>query len=585
MFILSAGLGGKLLAALWAVALLAVAWLERRPSTLHLGIATLLVVYGTINLFVAKPASALALALVICLGFGIASKVKYRFVGFNLVAGDLTYLLYDSFTLLFVHYGRILVPIVAAFLAVALVFALLVASVPADPLPFSTRAGIFIGAVLLYLATWKLSGGRRRFRVHLMTQDRAHLSVFFASFFGAGPRNVPEFIDVADVALPLVEEVKPSPMSNGATLPDIVMILHESTFNPAFHGLFLDDKTRAFFSPEGSASGVLNVDIYGGSTWQTEFAIYTGLSSLSFGSDSRFVFHRLAGRIRHSLPGYLSSLGYSTALLSSDVERFDNGYRFYRSIGFDRINYPKDMFSEAEFLRWKQDRHDELHYAEALRRLETDRPDGRPAFVSVMTLMNHGTHAKRLFADDRHADIRQAAVTETGNASYGEYRVRLEESRRAYDALRQRLVESGRPTIVLRFGDHHPSFTAKLLRLPIHDRQLYRTFFSIEAINTAFPNGFEPPAELDTALLAPVLLQAAGLPLDPVYATRVQLVDECASGYHLSQSERKKRFHRTLVEHGYVDLRAGPVQRIEPDDKAAGGDGHRTGGSEPLRVK
>ena len=60
--------------------------------------------------------------------------------------------------------------------------------------------------------------------------------------------------------------------------------------------------------------------------------------------------------------------------------------------------------------------------------------------------------------------------------------------------------------------------------------------------------------DLDIAALGTVALQHAGLPLDEIFATRASLLEHCGERYFASSSERKRRFHRTLVERGIIDL-------------------------------
>ena len=49
-------------------------------------------------------------------------------------------------------------------------------------------------------------------------------------------------------------------------------------------------------------------------------------------------------------------------------------------------------------------------------------------------------------------------------------------------------------------------------------------------------------------------MQQAGLPLDEIFATRASLLEQCGEAYFASTSERKRRFHRTLVELGVIDV-------------------------------
>jgi hypothetical protein len=59
---------------------------------------------------------------------------------------------------------------------------------------------------------------------------------------------------------------------------------------------------------------------------------------------------------------------------------------------------------------------------------------------------------------------------------------------------------------------------------------------------------------LDIAFLGTVALQQAGLPLDEVFATRASLLKHCGEAYFTSSSERKRRFHRTLVDLGMIEV-------------------------------
>jgi hypothetical protein len=60
--------------------------------------------------------------------------------------------------------------------------------------------------------------------------------------------------------------------------------------------------------------------------------------------------------------------------------------------------------------------------------------------------------------------------------------------------------------------------------------------------------------DLDIAFLGTVALQQAGLPLDEIFATRASLLKQCGESYFASPSERKRRFHRTLVDLGIIDI-------------------------------
>jgi hypothetical protein len=93
------------------------------------------------------------------------------------------------------------------------------------------------------------------------------------------------------------------------------------------------------------------------------------------------------------------------------------------------------------------------------------------------------------------------------------------------------------------------------LQLPTDARRQFRTFYAIEALN--YPSDRIVSGQsrnLDIAFLGTVVLQQAGLPLDEIFATRASLLEHCGDAYFASSSEQKRRFHRTLVELGIVEL-------------------------------
>ena len=80
----------------------------------------------------------------------------------------------------------------------------------------------------------------------------------------------------------------------------------------ACYGLPVEPIVEAFLSPKNGLYGSLNIDIFGGGSWQSEFSLLTGLSSASFGSNAYFLFKRGVGRFHSSLPQTLAGLGYKT---------------------------------------------------------------------------------------------------------------------------------------------------------------------------------------------------------------------------------------------------------------------------------
>ena len=193
-----------------------------------------------------------------------------------------------------------------------------------------------------------------------------------------------------------------------------------------------------------------------------------------------------------------------------------------------------------------------------------------PRFLYALTNFNHGPHSRRLAASGRFQRERAFAAASLPDAHYAEYYARLVETAETWSGLKSELAMRfpGRPILIIHYGDHQPVMTRRIeakLKLPIDPGRQFRTFYAIEALNYG-PNRLVAGRgkDLDIAFLGTVALQQAGLPLDEIFATRASLLEQCGEFYFASSSERKRRFHRTLVDLGVIDV--APPRAINTDE-------------------
>lgn len=184
--------------------------------------------------------------------------------------------------------------------------------------------------------------------------------------------------------------------------------------------------------------------------------------------------------------------------------------------------------------------------------------DAAPRFLYALTNFNHGPHNRRLTAPGRFDRERAFATASLPDPYYAEYYARLTETAVTWNRLKSVLSDRfpDRPTLVVHYGDHQPVMTRQIeakLQLPTDARRQFRTFYAIEALNYPLDR-LGRSRNLDIAFLGTVALQQAGLPLDEIFATRASLLEHCGDAYFASSSERKRRFHRTLVELGIIEL-------------------------------
>ena len=538
---------------------------ERSAEHLPFAIATLSLSAAAISFIVGDFDRAILLAGVLAAAITAASTIKHDYSALKLTVTDVP-LLFAGTALFFVsQYPRAVLAALTG--TVALILAAIAALIHgAGPsVPLDVRV-LFFGITLVCVAiAFRLSGGGISFQ-RIMAQRRCFYSTFMASLIDPHSWRQAGGLALSDIAndpLPLMAAVP----ARTIDYPDIIVIQHESIFDPRVLGLPIEPTVEAFLSPGNGLHGILNVDIFGGGSWQSEFSLLTGLSSASFGSNAYYLFKQGAGRFHNSLPHALAALGYRTMLASSCRRSFLSYDEFYRSIGIGERIFADDFPPPFDLRQFEATNSDAVFLEAAFAaHAKAIADDPAPRFLYALTNFNHGPHNRRLATPGQFERERAFAASSLPDAQYAEYYARLAETASTWKKLKLALAANfpRRPMLIIHYGDHQPVMTKRIdrqLKLPDDARRAFRTFYAMETLNICPDRQASGPgAELDIAFLGTVALQQAGLPLDPIFATRASLLEHCRETYFASPSERKRRFHRTLVDLGIIDM--GPsVQR------------------------
>lgn len=538
---------------------LALAVTERSPERLLVAIPAMLVVVGLLLLLAGDFERAGMLAIIAVLAIGAASQLKHYYSGMKLAAADLSLLFAGTLPFLLAQYRRAALAsaITAAGLGCACALVILLGA--GEPLPFSFRVALFAIAMTIFAGAVRLSGGAEAFRGSIR-QRRGYFSTFMASLADMASWWPSRRLVLIDAALTERLVLMPPTRGGAGQWPDIILIQHESVFDPRRFGLAVGPEVAAFLSPPHGLCGALNVDIFGGGSWQSEFSLFTGLSSASFGHDAYFMLQRGIGRFHHTLPRTLAVQGYKTMLVSSCRRDFLHYDAFYRSMGVDERIFSDDLPAPFNVDCFEETYSDSAFF-DAVRAIHRQRIEADPAprFTCALTNFNHGPHDRRRTAPQPMERQRAFAWSQLPDPHYVEFYARLAETAAAWRRTKAILAsQSVRPTLIVHYGDHQPVLTRAIesrLELPDDDRRLFRTFYAIEALNFDLDrSSTTAPPLLDIALLGTLSMQVAGLPLDAVSATRASLMADCGEAYFASPSERKHRFHRTLIDMRLIDL-------------------------------
>jgi phosphoglycerol transferase MdoB-like AlkP superfamily enzyme len=338
-------------------------------------------------------------------------------------------------------------------------------------------------------------------------------------------------------------------------LPHIILLHDESSFDLAaasevkvpagYHRHFesFDRKSRKLF-----------VEGVGGPSWFTEFNVLTGLSVRSFGRFATSVTRIAAGHIYRGLPRTLSGCGYQTFSLYPFYGSFLGSRAFQTTAGIAHYLDMQDL-GTTDF------EPDSFYYDRAIDLIGRERNGADPLFLYVYTVANHFPWDKPL-RPELTPDSRGL-----GNPpDVEEYIRRQAMSARDYRRLLERLAREF-PTdafLIVRYGDHQPQFTPRLLgpsseeaapakRAESADPRYLTTYYAIDAVNFAPVDLTSAIDGLDASYLPLVALQAAGVPLDASFSAQRVILQRCGGFfYSCQQGAEARRFNRLLIEGGLI---------------------------------
>ncbi|MBN8734952.1 MAG: sulfatase-like hydrolase/transferase [Xanthomonadales bacterium] len=468
----------------------------------------------------------------------IAANLKFRYLETPLLAPDLVYYANAEIVETLLRYPFIIGAIVAALVLVPLLLVVLWRG------GASFRADTHRGRVIAMLAALAILGatlypGGPFAHVYDKGMWAAMIDQSFVSDFIVSVRNArvhePSF-RLADATLDNWNDIAAG-ASAAPRKPDIVAVLEESTFDPrmltACTSKLCD--ARMFHADANTiAHGWMNVHTWGGGTWTSEFAFLAGLPHTMFGPAGLYAPFNLAPRIRYTLPRLLDADGYRTVGIYPTDGDFMNGRDAYADYGFDAFHGGQELH-----LGWGATDAEVFAAFERVFAEEKARADGKPLFVFVLTLHQHGPHMTPLHELPAPYDQPlfpgklapgNAALDDWLNLNLTNYLQRLSMSDAAMTRLETFLRRDDRPALLLHFGDHQPSFDgaintlAKSVPPQVPDPQ-YVTYYMLKGFN--LPVRREDYPVLDIAYLGSLLLDAADLPRNPFFVANTLLRDRC----------------------------------------------------------
>ncbi len=358
-------------------------------------------------------------------------------------------------------------------------------------------------------------------------------------------------------AAPAVDDPVPmrskSPCRPAGKLPTIIAILDESSFDAtAAPGIKVPAGYAEHFQSFDGVKRLLTVEATGGPTWYSEYNLLTGLPARAFGKLKYYVTRIAAERIERGLPYALRRCGYRTFSLYPALGDFLSARRFQTHVGIEHFIDQHGMGADVEM------HPDDFFYDQTARLIARERGEA-PLFIFTYLTANHFPWTSE-FRPDLTPDWRTPGNT----AEIDEYLRRQTMSARDYSDFLGRLKREfpDGQFLLLRFGDHQPAISNKMLdpaaepediarRVRDYDAKYFTTYYAIDAINFVPVDLSSALPTLEAAHLPLVIQEAAGVPLDRSFVEQKKILQRCAGRFFdCADGAESRRFYRMLIEAG-----------------------------------
>jgi phosphoglycerol transferase MdoB-like AlkP superfamily enzyme len=535
---------------------------EYGPFAITLSLLAWVFVNCLILLVLPRPGVAAALALTFIALLIALSRFKFEILQLSLTFLDFLMIDRDTFSFLLSVFPRLRIQlIVAAVLAAPLLWVIW----RLDPFRLDRRLSLgILAAVTLSMSVMSIAAPEQPWepfqgvnhvsnlaRSGVVAVSRLASTGWIEADPPAGGPLAPEAYAAGRTALPPGE-----PCDSTVKRPHIIMLLDESSFDvTAAPGVRVPPDYADYFKSIDGVRRTMVAEATGGPTWYTEFNVLTGMSARSFGDLKFYVTRITAGRVTRGLPRALQRCGYKTISLYPTYGDFLGARSFQKGVGIERFIDMAEM-GVAEDMQ-----PDTFYFDQALKVFAGQQPSPSPIFMFVYLTANHFP-----WTDVYRPDLMPDWKPPGNTAEIDEYIRRQTMTANDYRDFTARLAREypDQSFLVLRFGDHQPAISQKLLepgidrkglaqRLMASDPRYFSTYYALDGINFRPPDLSSALGTLDAAYLPIVVQEAAGVPLDPSFREQKSIMLRCKGVFYACNGGNEaRRFNRMLIDAGLV---------------------------------
>ena len=537
---------------------------EYGPFAITLSLLAWVFANSAILIFLPRPGIAAALSLILTVVLIALSRFKFDILQLSLTFLDFLIIDRDTFSFLLSVFPRLRLPLLVAAIAAGPVLWLIWRT---DPLRVTRRlslallaiASISISAMAIAVPEqpWEPFQGVN----HISNLARSGV-VAVSRLTSTGWIEADPPAHAALALAPGAHAAAPAvlapdmPCNTSAKRPHIIMLLDESSFDvTSAPGIKVPAGYSDYFKSIDGKQRTMIAEATGGPTWYTEFNVLTGLSARSFGDLKFYVTRIAAGRVTRGLPQALANCGYKTVSLYPTYGDFLSARAFQKAAGISQFIDMADMGVDEDM------QPDRFYFDQALKVFAREEPQQSPVFMFVYLTANHFP-----WWNVYRPDLTPNWTPLGNTAETDEYIRRQTVTAKDYGEFTERLKRDypDQSFLVLRFGDHQPAISQKLIepgidqaslgkRLMTADPRYFSTYYAIDGINYR-PGDLSSALEtLDAAYIPLVLQEAAGIPLDPSFTEQKRIMLRCKGVFYTCKAGAEaKRFNRLLIDAGMI---------------------------------
>ncbi|MGZ5897855.1 MAG: sulfatase-like hydrolase/transferase [Xanthobacteraceae bacterium] len=363
------------------------------------------------------------------------------------------------------------------------------------------------------------------------------------------------WIDAADKVTDPVPVTGGEPCHPQRKLPHIVVVLDESSFNAAkAPGVKLPSDYESHFRSFDGKMRSLRVEATGGPTWYSEYNLLTGLSARSYGKLMYYVTRIAAERVTRGLPHALARCGYNTFTLYPAFGNFLSARRFQTGTGIKHFIDQHGMGAVVEM------HPDRFFYGKTVELIAREHAKA-PLFVFTYLTANHFP-----WTVEFRPELTPEWQAPGNTPEIDEYLRRQTMSAHDYQAFVARLKQEfpGEPFLIVRFGDHQPAISSKMLepngdpgeiarRVMNYDPEFFTTHYVIDTVNFKPADLAAAQETLEGVYLPLIIQELAGVPLDPSFVEQKKIMQRCEGEFFTCDGGAEaRRFNRLLMDAGLI---------------------------------